>query len=231
MDMLQLLNSKMSGVPAQTYGSTSPCTHAEREKVLPHDRSNNEGAGHARDLVNRSVWYGLLKLATAAITIVWLAVWWLTGQRLPSTQDLDTTSIIPAVLPRLGARAPESSLLEVVQIYAPILTVAQDGALDITDGSSEGSPEITSSNQSFCEEILVEHSFGFSYGQPFVGTYTPPDCKFNRITWNLTVVSAGRQFDRLGIVYFGDIEVFRTSTAEPTANGIRWTYLKVCLVR
>lgn len=25
----------------------------------------------------------------------------------------------------------------------------------------------------------------------------------------------------------GDIEVFRTSTAEPTANGIEWTYIKV----
>lgn len=42
----------------------------------------------------------------------------------------------------------------------------------------------------------------------------------------MTVVSAGRQFDRLGIVYLGDVEVFRTSTAEPTANGIKWTFLK-----
>jgi hypothetical protein len=75
--------------------------------------------------------------------------------------------------------------------------------------------------------VLVVHSFAYSYGQPFISSYAPPECKFNRVTWNLTVVSAGRQFDRLGIVYLGDIEVFRTSTAEPTANGIRWTYLKV----
>jgi hypothetical protein len=34
----------------------------------------------------------------------------------------------------------------------------------------------------------------------------------------------------LGIVYIEDIEVFRTSTAEPTKNGIEWTYLKVCSV-
>jgi len=47
------------------------------------------------------------------------------------------------------------------------------------------------------------------------------------VTWNLTVVSAGRQFDRLGILFFGDTEVLRTSTAEPTATGIQWTYLKV----
>ena len=43
---------------------------------------------------------------------------------------------------------------------------------------------------------------------------------------NFTVTSQGRQFDRLGLMYLGDIEVFRTSTAEPTANGIVWTYIK-----
>ena len=43
---------------------------------------------------------------------------------------------------------------------------------------------------------------------------------------NFTVTSQGRQFDRLGLMYLGDIEVFRTSTAEPTASGIVWTYIK-----
>lgn len=44
---------------------------------------------------------------------------------------------------------------------------------------------------------------------------------------NFTVTSQGRQFDRLALMYFGDIEVWRTSTAEPVPPpGIRWTYLK-----
>ena len=43
---------------------------------------------------------------------------------------------------------------------------------------------------------------------------------------NFTVTSQGRQFDRLGLMYLGDIEVFRTSTAEPTTNGIFWSYTK-----
>lgn len=43
---------------------------------------------------------------------------------------------------------------------------------------------------------------------------------------NFTVTSRGRQFDRLGLMYLGDIEVFRTSTAEPTKDGIVWTYIK-----
>lgn len=44
---------------------------------------------------------------------------------------------------------------------------------------------------------------------------------------NFTVTSQGRQFDRLALMYFGDTEVWRTSTAEPTSPpGIRWVYLK-----
>ncbi|CAI7565065.1 unnamed protein product [Penicillium discolor] len=58
------------------------------------------------------------------------------------------------------------------------------------------------------EILLMDHVFGASYGAPFV------------------VTSRGRQFDRLALMYLGDNEVFRTSTAEPTANGIVWTYIK-----
>lgn len=94
-------------------------------------------------------------------------------------------------------------------------------------------------------QFLMEHVFAFSYGNPFVGmrsssptaltfsqafsitgSYTPPPCDFNRVTMNFTVTSKGRQFDRLGLMYLGDIEVFRTSTAEPTKDGIVWTYIK-----
>lgn len=44
---------------------------------------------------------------------------------------------------------------------------------------------------------------------------------------NFTVVSEGRQFDRLAIMWLGDTEVWRTSTAEPKPRpGIAWTYWK-----
>jgi len=89
-----------------------------------------------------------------------------------------------------------------------------------------------------------------------LGNYTPPSCEFNRVVLNFSVVSQGRQFDRLAIMYFGDTEVCkctqasygekkqeegtylgcwarltgttgRTSTAEPTSPpGISWIYLK-----
>ncbi|KKY34294.1 putative asparagine amidase a [Diaporthe ampelina] len=73
----------------------------------------------------------------------------------------------------------------------------------------------------------MDHVFAVSYGAPFIGAYTPPDCEFNRVVINFTVVSEGRQYDRLALMYLNDTEVWRTSTAEPTAHpGIRWTYLK-----
>lgn len=92
----------------------------------------------------------------------------------------------------------------------------------------------------------MSYVFSNSYGAPFVGElppsncvdevrlipvlrigdYTPPPCTFNRVTMNFTVSSHGRQFDRLGIMYLNSTEVFRTSTAEPTADGIVWNYIK-----
>jgi hypothetical protein len=59
-----------------------------------------------------------------------------------------------------------------------------------------------------------------------LGEYQPPGCEFNRVVFNLTVTSAGRQFDRLALMYLDDIEIFRTSTAEPTRSGIIWNYKK-----
>jgi hypothetical protein len=77
-----------------------------------------------------------------------------------------------------------------------------------------------------CTATLMEHSFAYSYGHPFVGPYAPPDCVFNRVVLTLTVTSSGRQFDRLALMYFNDTEIWRTSTAEPTQNGILWSYDK-----
>ncbi|KAF2085967.1 hypothetical protein K490DRAFT_21031, partial [Saccharata proteae CBS 121410] len=77
-----------------------------------------------------------------------------------------------------------------------------------------------------CQEVLMVHVFAYSYGEPYVGDYEPPSCDFNRVVFNFTVTSAGRQYDRLGLMYFNDTEIFRTSTAEPTTDGIEWTYIK-----
>jgi len=44
---------------------------------------------------------------------------------------------------------------------------------------------------------------------------------------NLTATSNGTQFDRLAIISFEGVEIWRTSTPEPSAgDGIIWTYIK-----
>jgi len=157
--------------------------------------------------------------------------------------------LLEQAAPRLVkyASTAATSLLEVFQVYPPVLTVSGNGSFELTDGSSNTAVHLGDSQQPRCLETLAVHSFASSYGKPFVGkqlvvrtdlksiltnlclpgSYNPPSCAFNRVTWNLSVVSAGRQFDRLGMIYLGDIEVFRTSTAEPTTNGIEWVYMKV----
>ncbi|CAG8898377.1 unnamed protein product [Penicillium egyptiacum] len=125
------------------------------------------------------------------------------------------------------SQAPSSTdLQEFFQLYSPI-------SLD-SGGNDNCDVEI----------LLMDHVFGSSYGEPFVGRrsrmllllvsnlatyvgdYEPPNCDFDTVRINLTVTSRGKQFDRLALMYLGDNEVFRTSTAEPTANGIVWTYVK-----
>ncbi|KAJ5275869.1 hypothetical protein N7524_002022 [Penicillium chrysogenum] len=105
-----------------------------------------------------------------------------------------------------SSQAPNSTgLQEFFQLYSPI-------SLDF---SGNGNCDV--------EILLMDHVFGASYGAPFVA---PPDCGFDTVRINLTVTSRGKQFDRLALMYLGDNEVFRTSTAEPTTNGIVWTYIK-----
>lgn len=79
-----------------------------------------------------------------------------------------------------------------------------------------------------CQTILMRNTFSDSFGKQFVGNYTPPACSTssNKVIMKLSVQSRGEQFDRLAIMYLGDNEVFRTSTAEPTRNGIEWEYEK-----
>ncbi|KLO12594.1 hypothetical protein SCHPADRAFT_407216 [Schizopora paradoxa] len=82
-----------------------------------------------------------------------------------------------------------------------------------------------------CTEVLIVHTFGNSFGTPAIANFTPPtDCgpvgSWAGISLNLTVTSNGTQFDRLGIFTFQNTEIWRTSTPEPTFDGIIWTYLK-----
>ncbi|KAA1074511.1 hypothetical protein PGT21_008337 [Puccinia graminis f. sp. tritici] len=79
-----------------------------------------------------------------------------------------------------------------------------------------------------CEVAIVEHTFVTSWGKPANASFTPPKkCgrpgSWASVIFNLTATSIGTQYDRVGMLYLNDIEVWRTSTAEPTKEGIVWT--------
>ncbi|MCK7626605.1 peptide-N4-asparagine amidase A [Streptomyces sp. RS10V-4] len=60
---------------------------------------------------------------------------------------------------------------------------------------------------------------------PYQGTYRPPQgCgqRWNKVVLRLEGSVAGRQFDRLGYLHIGGVEVLRTSTPEPSPQGITW---------
>lgn len=165
-----------------------------------------------------------------------LSVFWILMNYLPdshrkfgTTHEI-STNVANFDLVKYQAPSPTPSatgVLECFQVYQPVLT--SSGATDetvFTDGLENTTTIDPVTSKSSCQVVLMQHDFAFSYGIPFVGNYTPPNCKFNRVTMNFTVTSKGRQFDRLALMYLGDTEVWRTSTAEPTSNGIEWTYVK-----
>ncbi|KAI0709482.1 peptide N-acetyl-beta-D-glucosaminyl asparaginase amidase A-domain-containing protein [Earliella scabrosa] len=83
-----------------------------------------------------------------------------------------------------------------------------------------------------CTIQILQRTFGFSFGMSEIVQYEPPtDCgapgSWAGVSLNFTVTSNGTQFDRLGIFTFQNVEIWRTSTPEPTrGDGIIWTHLK-----
>lgn len=67
--------------------------------------------------------------------------------------------------------APTSTgVLEVFQVYQPVLT--PKGVTDettLSNGAENTTTIAATESTSACELLLMDHSFGFSYGLPFVG--------------------------------------------------------------
>ncbi|KAI1822729.1 peptide N-acetyl-beta-D-glucosaminyl asparaginase amidase A-domain-containing protein [Xylaria intraflava] len=143
-----------------------------------------------------------------------------------------------ALRPSPAPAAASAPPLECFQVAEPVLTPS-----GLTRRDESSPPAFVPANQnpivaeakrgdvdagdlSPCAVVLMEHTFANSYGFPFVGNYTPPACAFDHVVINFTTLVKGRQYDRTGIMYLNDTEVWRTSTAEPNPTGIRWEWLK-----
>ncbi|MFJ8649218.1 peptide-N4-asparagine amidase [Streptomyces sp. NPDC093546] len=78
-----------------------------------------------------------------------------------------------------------------------------------------------------CEVALAKAQFrDFT---PYKGAYTPPKgCgdRWSAVVLRLDGSVKGRQYDRLGNLTLGGVEIFRTSTPQPSPDGITWSVEK-----
>ncbi|MFG2264393.1 peptide-N4-asparagine amidase [Streptomyces sp. NPDC048720] len=84
-------------------------------------------------------------------------------------------------------------------------------------------PPVTRPHTKSCQVTLAENQFrDFT---PYRGAYTPPrGCgdRWSKVVLRLDGEVKGRQFDRLGYLHVGGAEILRTSTPEPSPDGIEW---------
>ncbi|CAM5514620.1 hypothetical protein SNARM312S_01134 [Streptomyces narbonensis] len=97
---------------------------------------------------------------------------------------------------------------------------------DWHDPVTAGPPVETPGTRS-CEVTLAAAQFrDFT---PYQGRYTPPkECgtRWNKVVLRLEGSVKGRQYDRLGHVSVGGVEILRTSTPQPSPEGITWSVEK-----
>lgn len=122
-------------------------------------------------------------------------------------------AVAPRGCPRLRAVAPSGALID-----------AFDGAGGA--GEAGGAPrrafEVTypfAASPKFGRAVhtllVLNHTFGNSWGQPAVANFTPPNVAFDKVVLTLNVSVGGVQYDRLANVFVDGVQVWRTLTAEP----------------
>lgn len=89
-------------------------------------------------------------------------------QRQAGTLERDLVKY--AEIPAAAAAAnTTASLLQVFQVYPPVLIAEPNGVFEITDGSANATIAVINDGQPACQQTLVTHTFAYSYGEPFVG--------------------------------------------------------------
>ncbi|KIM33130.1 hypothetical protein M408DRAFT_61343 [Serendipita vermifera MAFF 305830] len=116
-------------------------------------------------------------------------------------------------------------------VAAILLPVAAQNTTNPFVNFQVSQPLTLPKNVHTCQVELIHRTFGNSYYLPEVVQYTPPiDCgsigSWAGISLNWTATSNGTQYDRLAGVTLQNVEIWRTSTSEPTLKGIIWTALK-----
>ncbi|MFJ5730307.1 peptide-N4-asparagine amidase [Streptomyces paradoxus] len=111
-------------------------------------------------------------------------------------------------------------------VPAPAGDVPAEFGTDWHDPVTAAPPVPRPSGKS-CEVTVAQAQFrDFT---PYRGTYTPPGgCgdRWSKVVLRLDGKVKGRQYDRLGYLHVGGVEILRTSTPQPSPDGIEWSVEK-----
>ncbi|WP_406155683.1 peptide-N4-asparagine amidase [Streptomyces canus] len=133
-----------------------------------------------------------------------------------------------------GATLLASTLLGATPAQSAVApsAVAQSADLPAEFGSDwhdpvTAAPPVAKPSGKSCHLTVAEARFrDFT---PYTGTYAPPEgCgdRWSKVVLRMDGKVRGRQFDRLGYLHIGGVEVFRTSTPQPSPDGIQWSVEK-----
>lgn len=91
------------------------------------------------------------------------------------------------------------------------------------DDPRTAEPKIVRPEIRHCTVEIVRH--GFADFEPYRQAFTPPaDCPgpWHKVVLDMEGGVKGRQYDRMGQISVGGVTILRTSTPEPSREGIRW---------
>ncbi|KAA2266113.1 hypothetical protein F0L68_03065 [Solihabitans fulvus] len=123
--------------------------------------------------------------------------------------------------------ATVTALLTTLGVLAAPSAFAADRVVTDYQDPLQPLPPVSRPPTKHCQVTAMKHVFANSYGQPYVGTLTPPtDCAgpWTKVVLDWTGKVKGRQYDRLAGLWIGGAEVLRTSTPEPDPSGITWHF-------
>ncbi|MFF4170591.1 peptide-N4-asparagine amidase [Streptomyces sp. NPDC001744] len=133
-----------------------------------------------------------------------------------------------------------TSVIGALLLAAGALFTAQPATAGVPDGPTPpaefttdwhdpvtAAPPVAVPGTPSCEVTLAAARFrDFT---PYRGSYVPPaECgtRWNKVVLRLEGKVKGRQYDRLGHVTVGGVEILRTSTPQPSPDGITWSVEK-----
>lgn len=129
-------------------------------------------------------------------------------KRQASASSSSSTTTSASITPSASATFTALPAFDPIQAFQIDIPLLGPGGSVVGGGTPNGFSGIqtsaATSTTAACEVTLAVNTFANSFGSPFVGNYTPPAClassNANTAVMNLTVLSQGRQFDRLFIV-------------------------------